>query len=154
MEHTLAQVKQIFINDTLTRKENKSSNAPILKLIDIINNDNAIIDPIANKKKTGLNRGGVMECLIKMYITKTTYAKQSRNNTTTDFEHNGKIYEIKFSSSKGYAHYDPRQDLTNLIFADQTGVYLASGENIVLDKCGEHIKTIKINRNVKTLLTY
>ena len=154
MKQTLAQVKTLFTNDTLNRKGNKSANAPILKLIDIINNDNAVIETVANNSKTALNRGGTMECLIKMYITKANHVKQSLNNLTTDFEHNGKTYEIKYSSSKGYAHYNPNQDLTNLIFADQTGIYLTNGKNIILDKCGKHIQTIILNKNVKTLLTY
>ena len=63
-------------------------------------------------------------------------------------------YEVKYSSAKGYAHYNPNQDLSNLIFVDRYGVYLTSGKNILLDKCGKHIQTIVMNKNVKVLVQF
>ena len=51
------------------------------------------------------------------------------NNTESDLVVNGVKYEVKYSSAKGYAHYNPRnQDLSNLIFVDRYGVYLTSGK--------------------------
>jgi hypothetical protein len=152
--YSLKEVKEIFINDTLTRKANKSANAPIIKLIDIINNNNARISCETNTSASALNRGAVVECLIKLLLNDQKSAKKSDNQTRADLIKNGVKYEIKYSSSKGYAHYNPRQDLTNLIFVDNTGVYLTSGDNIILDKCGKHIQTIKMNKNVKVLLTF
>jgi len=152
--YTLKEVKEIFIQDTLTRKANKSANAPIIKLIDIINNNNARISCETNQSASALNRGAVVECLIKLLLNDQKSAKKSANETRADLIKNGVKYEIKYSSSKGYAHYNPRQDLTNLIFVDNTGVYLTSGDNIILDKCGKHIQTIIMNKNVKTLLTF
>lgn len=152
--YPLKEVKEIFENDTQTRKANKSANAPIIKLIDIINNDNARISCETNQSASALNRGAVVECLIKLLLNGQKSAKKSANDQRADLIMNGVKYEIKYSSSKGYAHFNPRQDLTNLIFVNQYGVYLTSGENIILDKCGKHIKDIKLNKNVKVLLTF
>lgn len=152
--YTLATVKEIFNKDTQTRKANKSANLPIIKLIDIINNDSARISCETNQSASALNRGAVVECLIKLLLNGQKSATKSANDTRADLVMNGVKYEIKYSSSKGYAHYNPRQNLDNLIFVDNTGVYLTSGANIILDKCGKHIQSIIMNKNVKTLLTF
>ena len=148
----LKELKQMFENDTQKRKGNKSSNEPILKLIAMIKNENAIIECECNNEL--LNRGSVVECLIKMLLLKTDYAKKSANANECDLIINDKHYEIKYSSSKGYAHYNPDQNLENLIFVDRYGIYLTSGKNIILDKCGKHIQTIVMNKNVKVLYTF
>lgn len=152
--YTLKEVKKIFLQDTLTRKANKSANLPIIKLIDIINNDSARISCETNQSASALNRGAVVECLIKLLLNGQKSATKSANETRADLVKDGVKYEIKYSSSKGYAHYNPRQNLDNLIFVDNSGVYLTSGANILLDKCGKHIQTIVMNKNVKTLLTF
>lgn len=152
--YTLATVREIFEKDTQTRKANKSANAPIIKLIDIINNDNARISCETNQSASALNRGAVVECLMKLLLNGQKSATKSANDTRADLVKNGVKYEIKYSSSKGYAHYNPRQNLDNLIFVNQYGAYLTSGANIILDKCGKHIQTIKMNKNVRTLLTF
>lgn len=152
--YTLKEVKKIFENDTQTRKANKSANTPIIKLIDIINNDNARISCETNQSASALNRGAVVECLIKLLLNNQKSATKSANETRADLVKNGVKYEIKYSSSKGYAHYNPRQNLSNLIFVNQYGVYLTSGDNIILDKCEKHIKDIKMNKNVKVLLSF
>ena len=139
---TLRQVKELFNNDTIIRKGNKSSNEPIIKLVNLVNNDNATIHCEPNNSGTALNRGSVVECLIKLLAYKTTTTSKAFNDTQADLIVNGVKYEIKYSSSKGYAHYNPNQDLSNLIFVDGSGIYITSGDNIVLDKCGKHIKTI------------
>ena len=152
--YTLKEVREIFLQDTQTRKANKSANLPIIKLIDIIANDSARISCETNQSGTALNRGAVVECLIKLLLNDQKTAKKSANETRADLIKNGVKYEIKYSSSKGYAHYNPNQNLDNLIFVDNTGIYLTSGANIILDKCGKHIQTIKMNKNVKVLLSF
>lgn len=148
----LQELREMFEADTRTRKANKSANAPILKLIAMVNNDNAVIECECNNAL--LNRGSVVECLIKMLLLKTDYAKKSANAAESDLVINGKHYEIKYSSSKGYAHYNPAQNLDRLIFVDGTGIYLTSGKNIILDKCGKHIQTIVMDKNVKVLRNF
>ena len=100
-----------------------------------------------------LNRGSVVECLIKLLLKNQKSAKRYTNkNNRADLTLDGVKYEIKYSSSKGYAHYNPNQDLSNLIFVNQYGVYLTSGKNIVLDKCGKHIQDIKLTNDTRTLI--
>ena len=101
-----------------------------------------------------MNRGSVVECLIKILALNVEYASKAFNNTESDLVVNGVRYEVKYSSAKGYAHYNPNQDLSNLIFVDRYGVYLTSGKNILLDKCGKHIQTIVMNKNVKVLVQF
>ena len=148
---TLKNLKNAFEFDTLTRKCNKSSNEPILKLIKLINNDSAMVEVDSTAKS--LNRGSVVECLIKLLFKNQKSAKRYTNKRNkADLYIDGVKYEIKYSSSKGYAHYNPNQDLSNLIFVNQYGVYLTSGKNIVLDKCGKHIQDIKLTNDTRTLI--
>ena len=148
---TLKNLKNAFELDTKLRKCNKSSNEPILKLINLIDNDSAIVEVDSTAKS--LNRGSVVECLIKLLLKKQKSAKRYTNkNGRADLTMDGVKYEIKYSSSKGYAHYNPNQDLSNLIFVNQYGVYLTSGKNIVLDKCGKHIQDIKLTNDTRTLV--
>ena len=151
MKLTLTNLKNAFELDTQMRKGNKTSNEPILKLIKLINNDNAIVR--VDRTKNNFHRGSVVECLIKLLFKNQKSAKRYTNKSNrADLYIDGVKYEIKYSSSKGYAHYNPNQDLSNLIFVNQYGVYLTSGKNIVLDKCGQHIKDIKLTDDTTTLI--
>lgn len=152
--YRLLEVREMFVRDSIERKANKSANEPIIKLIDMIDNDNATIECEPNNSKGALNRGSVVECLIKLLLKKCNSAKKSYNALEADLVIKGVKYEIKYSSSKGYAHYNPNQDLSNLIFVDKSGVYLTSGKNILLDKCGKHIQTIVFDKNVKVLVSF
>ena len=148
---TLKNLRNTFELDTQLRKSNKSSNAPILKLIKLINDDSAMVEVDTTSKS--LNRGSVVECLIKLLLKNQKSAKRYTNkNNRADLTLDGVKYEIKYSSSKGYAHYNPNQDLSNLIFVNQYGVYLTSSKNIVLDKCGKHIQDIKLTNDTRTLI--
>ena len=150
-KRNLKEVREMFEADTRTRKGNKSSNEAIISLIAMVGNDNAVIECDGT---TIMNRGSVVECLIKMLALKVDYASKAFNNTESDLVVNGVKYEVKYSSAKGYAHYNPDQNLDNLIFVDRYGVYLTSGKNILLDKCGKHIQTIVMNKNVKVLVQF
>lgn len=152
---TLKQLRENIEIDNLFRKANKSSNAPILKLIDLIGNDKASITCERGKSDTLVNRGSAVECLIKLLFKNQKNAKRYTNdNGRADMSVNGVKYEIKYSSAKGYAHYNPKQNLDNLVFVDSTGVYLTSGKNIILDKCGKHIKTIKMTKDTTQLVDF
>jgi hypothetical protein len=139
---TLRQVKELFERDSVVRPSNRSANAPIIKLVELINNDNAGSECENNISGSCLNRGSAMECLVNIYFNKVSKAIKAYNDSRVDLVMNGKRYEVKYSSSKGYAHYNPNQNLDNLVFVDSKGIYLTSGKYIVLDKCGKHIKTI------------
>ena len=150
-KRNLKEVREMFEYDSLVRKGNKSSNEAIINLIAMVGNDNAVIECDGTSI---MNRGSVVECLIKLLALKVDYASKSYNNIESDLIVNGVKYEVKYSSAKGYAHYNPNQDLSNLIFVDRYGVYLTSGKNILLDKCGKHIQTIIMNKNVKVLVEF
>lgn len=149
----LKQVREMFERDTLTRKANKSANAPIIKLINAIGKDYAVIECEGNSALLP-NRGSVIECLIKLIYQGGDYAKKTMNDSEPDMVINGKAYEIKYSSSKGYAYYKAGANLERLIFVDGSGVYLTSGKNIILDKCGKHIQSIVMDKNVKVLAKF
>lgn len=150
---TLATVRALLIADNANRPANKSANQVLINLLDLVANESAKIT-ICNTATGALNRGATAECLVKMWLNNQKSAKWSCNDKRADTIHNGKAYEIKCSTSKGYAHYNPKQNLDRLIFVNQYGIYLTSGANIILDKCGKHIKDIRMNANVKTLVEW
>ena len=150
---TLKALKEMYTLDNIKRPACKSSNHAILTLIDLINDNARFVECERSKGGTILNRGSVVECLVKLLINDQKSAKKYLAKRC-DLIHEGVKYEIKYSSAKGYAHYNPAQDLSNLIFVDSTGIYLTSGKNILLDKCGKHIQTIVMNDNVKTLYSF
>lgn len=149
---TLKSVRLMFECDSQTRKKNKSANAPIIKLIDLINDNEKIITCEVARGGSILNRGSVVECLIKL-LFKEQKSASKYGAGRVDMIKNGVHYEIKYSSSSGYATYNEKQDYNNLIFVNQSGVYLAKKDNIVLDKCKQHIQTITM-KGVKTLIEF
>ena len=154
MQKTLLQVKKEFIADTLKRPANKSANKVILNLIDLINNDSAKITADNSKGGNIASRGVVAECLIKLFYKQTKSAKWSPSGS--DMTLNGEKWEIKCSTSKGYAHYNPSQKINNLIFVNQYGIFeTRNGQDvIILDKCGKHIQSIKITKDVKQVVAF
>lgn len=149
---SLKALREMFIMDSVKRPANKTSNHAIITLIDLINDNTRVVECERSKGGTILNRGSVVECLIKLLINDQKSARKYLAKRC-DLIHEGVKYEVKYSSSKGYAHFNPRQDLSNLIFVNQYGIYLTSGEHIILDKCGKHIKDIDY-KNVKVLYTF
>lgn len=149
---TLKTLKEMFTLDNVKRPSNKSSNHAILTLIEMIDDSARVVECERSKGGTILNRGSTVECLVKLLINDQKSAKKYLAKRC-DLINNGVKYEVKYSSSKGYAHYNPRQDLTNLIFVNQHGIYLTSGDHIILDKCGKHIKDIDY-KGAKVLYTF
>lgn len=151
----LSVIRSLFNNDTKTRPANKSANQVIIKLLDLINNDNAQITYCRASALSDMpSRGITAECLAKMWLNSQKSARWQMNDKRADTYLNGEPIEIKCSTSKGYAHYNPNQKIGKLLFINQYGIYLTTGDNIVLDKCGRHIQTIKMNKNVQTLIEW
>lgn len=152
----LNTIKKMFIEDTAKRKANKSANQVVLNAIELVETTNADLKINCDLSKGGNipSRGIIIENLIKVWYKNSSQKTTKYSIKGYDFKVNGVGFEVKASTSKGYAHYNPNQDLSNLIFVDGSGIYLTSGDNIILDKCGKHIQTIKMNRNVKTLVTW
>ena len=152
----LSSIKEMFIADSKNRKANKSANQVVLNAIALVEEFNPTLKIECDLSRGGNipSRGITVENLIKVWYKHSTQKTTRYASKGYDFKCNGINYEVKCSTSKGYAHYNPKQDLSNLIFVDSNGIYLTSGANIVLDKCGKHIQTIKINKNVKTLVEW
>ena len=149
---TLKELKQIILENNNQKPKNKNANQPLLYMINLINNDNAtIVCERASSKSNMVNRGSAMECLIKLWILEGNEAIKGVNQYEADIVYNGIKYEVKYSSPIAYAHYNPKQDLSNLIFADTSGIYVSFNGGIVLDKCGKHIKTINKDNALKVL---
>ena len=64
----------LFLKDMQVKPKNKTCNVAILELIDLINDNSKTIKCEIAKGGDVLNRGSVVECLIKLYLTnqKTT----------------------------------------------------------------------------------
>lgn len=149
---TLKELKQIILENNNQKPKNKNANQPLLYMINLINNDNAVIVcERASSKTTMVNRGSAMECLIKLWLFDNDKAIKGVNQYQSDLTYNGIEYEVKYSSPIAYAHYNPKQDLSNLIFADTTGIYVSYNGGVVLDKCGKHIKTINKDNALQVL---
>lgn len=148
---TIKELKKMYLQNNVLQPKAKSSNNAILSLCDMLD-DSQKIECEETKSGAVLNRGSVVECLIKLLFLNNKTAKKYVKGY--DLHQNGKHYEIKFSTGFAYAHYDPKQDLSNLIFVNPYGVYLTSEKNIILDNSKKHIKDIKMNKDVKTLIEF
>lgn len=140
---TLKEVKKMYLNDTQNKPKNNTCNNAIIKLIELINNDNKTITCELTKGGSVLNRGSVVECLVKLYLTnqKTTskYA-QGRN----DINLNGVGYEIKYYNSVAYASLSKKQqqqynnkEYKPLIAVDSYGVYISNTQYYKIAKNGK-----------------
>lgn len=147
---TLQELKNLYVEDYKKRPNNKSANMVIIKLIDIINQPQNTISVIDGKGGL-ISRGVSGECLVKMLVLKQKHTEWSPSGA--DMIYKGKPFEIKVSTSKGYAHYNKMQEMKNVLFLNATGLWLTSEENLILDKCGKHIQTIKYE-NSKQLLHF
>ena len=98
----LKQLKEMFEKDTQEKPKNKTCNNAILELIKLINDYSKIIKCEVAKGGLVLNRGSVVECLVKLYLTnqKTTSKYKANKN---DIKLDGVGYEIKYTNSVAYA---------------------------------------------------
>lgn len=151
MTYTLEQIKKLYERDNEVRKGNKSANKAIIKLVEIIGKPQNTIGCEPTKGGTIPNRGSVVECLVKMLLLKAEHTDKYGAGET-DMELNGKDYEIKYSSPKGYASYSGTIK-SDVIFVDQYGMYKAKPQDLIFDKCGRHIQTINKSKSI-TLLAF
>jgi uncharacterized Zn ribbon protein len=139
----LNEVKEMFVKDMQVKPKNKTCNVAILELIDLINDNSKTIKCEIAKGGDVLNRGSVVECLIKLYLTnqKTTSKYKANKN---DINLNGVGYEIKYTNSVAYAslskkqktEYDNKQ-YKPLIMVDSYGVYLSNTQYYQIAKNGK-----------------
>ena len=139
----LKQLKEMFEKDTQNKPKNKVCNNPILELIKLIDDYSKIIKCELAKGGVVLNRGSVVECLVKLFLTnqKTTSKYKANKN---DIKLDGIGYEIKYTNSVAYASLSAKQrkDYDNkeykpLILVDSFGVYLSNTQYYQIAKNGK-----------------
>ena len=152
----LKELKEMYERDNLKKPKNKICNNPILELIKLINDYSKIIKCEVAKSGVILNRGSVVECLVKLLLTnqKTTSKYKANKN---DIRLDGVGYEIKYTNSVAYASLSAKQrkDYDNkefkpLILVDSFGVYLSNTQFYQIAKNGKIKGVTKIlNRIVE-----
>lgn len=139
----LKQLKEMFEKDTQNKPKNKVCNNPILELIKLIGDYSKIIKCELAKGGIVLNRGSVVECLVKLLLTsqKTTSKYKANKN---DIKLDGVGYEIKYTNSVAYASLSAKQrkdydnkDFKPLILVDSFGVYLSNTQYYQIAKNGK-----------------
>ena len=139
----LKQLKEMFEKDTQEKPKNKTCNNPILELIKLINDYSKIIKCELAKGGIVLNRGSVVECLVKLLLTsqKTTSKYKANKN---DIKLDGVGYEIKYTNSVAYASLSAKQkkeyesqNYKPLIIVDSFGVYLSNTKYYNIAKNGK-----------------
>ena len=128
----LKALKEMYEKDNASKPKNKTCNNAILELIKLINDYSKIIKCEVAKGGIVLNRGSVVECLIKLLLTnqKTTSKYKANKN---DIKLDGVGYEIKYTNSVAYASLSAKQrkeydnkEFKPLILVDSFGVYLSN----------------------------
>ena len=139
----LKQLKEMFEKDNVSKPKNKTCNRAILELIKLISDYSKIIKCEVAKGGIVLNRGSVVECLVKLFLTnqKTTQKYKANKN---DIKLDGIGYEIKYTNSVAYASLSIKQrkdydnkDFKPLILVDNFGVYLSSTQYYIIAKNGK-----------------
>ena len=139
----LKALKEMYEKDTAQKPKNKNCNNAIIQLINLINDYSKVIKCELAKGGIVLNRGSVVECLIKLLLTdKKTTSKYKANKN--DIRLNGVGYEIKFTNSVAYASLSAKQrkdydnkDFKPLILVDNFGVYLSNTQYYIIAKNGK-----------------
>ena len=139
----LKALKEMYERDNARKPKNKTCNNAIIQLINLINDYSKIIKCELAKGGAVLNRGSVVECLVKLLLTsqKTTSKYKANKN---DIKLDGIGYEIKYTNSVAYAslsdkqrtEYDNKQ-YKPLILVDNFGVYLSNTQYYIIAKNGK-----------------
>ena len=139
----LKELKEMYQKDNASKPKNKTCNNAILELIKLINDNSKTIKCEVAKGGLVLNRGSVVECLVKLYLTnqKTTSKYKANKN---DIRLDGVGYEIKYTNSVAYASLSAKQkkdyeskNYKPLILVDSFGVYLSNTKYYNIAKNGK-----------------
>lgn len=139
----LKELKEMFEKDTQNKPKNKTCNNAILELIKLINDYSKIIKCEIAKGGLVLNRGSVVECLIKLLLNNQKTTSKYKANRD-DIKLDGVGYEIKYTNSVAYAslsakqrkEYDNKQ-YKPLILVDSFGIYLSNTQYYNFAKNGK-----------------
>lgn len=125
------------IERTYTQK-NKRVNAMCESMIEkaLLDNDTITIEP--TRSNNGLNRGSLVECLIKAYVkhfingdmTPQNFAKSQAYES--DIVIDGKTYEIKLSTN--YSSASPMRSNDDLILVNERGIYYVPYSKVQFNK--------------------
>lgn len=125
---SIRSVRDMYINDTKANAKNHTCNDAIISLCDMLDNNAQITCEIAKGGKV-LNRGSVVECLIKLLL-KDQKSASKYSAGRVDLKLNNHDYEIKYTNSVAYASISNKQlkeyengDYKDLILVDTYGVY-------------------------------
>ena len=110
----------------------KTSNNVILNLIDLIDNDFDIqVEP--TRSNSMLNRGSIVECLIKLIFDKRRkHVLKSAGGS--DLYKGSKEYEVKFSTTFAYASNNNTNKDIPIILVCESGVYETTYDNLIINK--------------------
>ena len=139
----LKELKEMYEKDNQVKPKNKTCNNAILELIKLINDNSKIIKCEVAKGGLVLNRGSVVECLVKLYLTNQKTTSKYRANKN-DIKLDGVGYEIKYTNSVAYAslsdkqktEYDNKQ-YKPLILVNTYGAYLSNTQYYQIAKNGK-----------------
>lgn len=139
----LKELKEMYERDNQIKPKNKTCNNAILELIKLVNDNSKIIKCEVAKGGLVLNRGSVVECLVKLYLTnqKTTSKYKANKN---DIKLDGVGYEIKYTNSVAYASLSDKQraeyenkQYKPLILVNTFGAYLSNTQYYQIAKNGK-----------------
>lgn len=125
---SIRSVREMYLNDTKANAKNHTCNDAIISLCNMLDNNAQITCEVARNGKV-LNRGSVVECLIKLLL-KNQKSASKYSAGRVDLKLNNHDYEIKYTNSVAYASISEKQlkdyekgDYKELIMVDPYGVY-------------------------------
>ena len=151
---SLKQIKAMYEAEILANAKKHICNDAIIQLVELVDNDSAVITCELARSSTVLNRGCVVECLVKLWLKNQASAKKyacNRNDITLD----GVGYEIKYTNSVAYASMSDKQredynnkDFKPLILVDPNGVYVSNTKYYLFGKNGKIVGVSKIDKTL------
>ena len=136
-------LKEMYERDNASKPKNKTCNNPILELIKLINDYSKIIKCEFAKGGLVLNRGSVVECLVKLLLNNQKTTSKYKANRC-DIKVDGVGYEIKYTISVAYASLSAKQrkeydnkEFKPLILVDSFGIYPANTQYYQFAKNGK-----------------
>lgn len=118
--------------NSIEQPKAKCSNNVILNLIELINNDFDIqVEP--TRSNSMLNRGSIVECLIKLVFDKRK-RHVVKNANGSDLYKGAYEYEIKFSTTFAYASNNNANHEMPILLVCESGVYKTTYDKLNINK--------------------
>lgn len=153
---SIRSVREMYLNDTKANAKNHTCNDAIISLCNMLDNNAQITCEVARNGKV-LNRGSVVECLIKLLL-KNQKSASKYSAGRVDLKLNNHDYEIKYTNSVAYASISEKQlkdyengEYKELIMVDPYGVYRSNTKYYNFAKNG---KIKGISKVLETLVRF